>query len=80
MYLVSPLMENRTMGSVFSRGAWDEDGNYYEIWQFGSSYGYWDETAQERVGEDRWYTEDFPWRTGGRHGLSGPLLQPDGRR
>ena len=37
------------MGSVFSRGAWDEDGNYYEIWQFGSSYGYWDETAQERV-------------------------------
>lgn len=62
VYLVSPLMENRTMGSVFSRGAWDEDGNYYEIWQFGSSYGYWDETAQERVGEDRWYTEDFPWR------------------
>ena len=60
VYLVSPLMENRTMGSVFSRGAWDEDGNYYEIWQFGSSYGYWDETAQERVGEDRWYTEDFP--------------------
>ncbi len=30
--------------------AWDEDGNYYEIWQFGSSYGYWDETAQARGG------------------------------
>lgn len=79
--LVSPLMENRTMGSVFSRGAWDEDGNYYEIWQFGSSYGYWDETAQERVGEDRWVYRGLPpGGTGGRHGLSGPLLQPDGRR
>ena len=70
VYLVSPLMENRTMGSVFSRGAWDEDGNYYEIWQFGSSYGYWDETARGLP----------PGGTGGRHGLSGPLLQPDGRR
>ena len=60
VYLVSPLMENRTMGSVISRGFWDEAGDYHDIWQFGSSYGYRDEETQEWVGEDQWYTEDFP--------------------
>ncbi len=66
VYLMSPLMENRTMGSVFSRGAWDEDGNYYDDLAVRLLRRLLGRDGQERVGEDRWYTEDFPRARGWR--------------
>ena len=61
VYMMCPLGEgSRTMNHIAAGGFWDEAGNHYEIWQFGSSYGYWDAEAKEQVGEDQWYTEDFP--------------------
>lgn len=60
VYFTAPREPDGGMYSLFSSSFWDEDGQKYEIWRHGSSYGYQDPETGKYVDDGNVFTEDFP--------------------
>ena len=60
VYFAAPREADGAMHGLFSSGFWDEAGNHYDIWQYGSTFGVRDPETGESAEEETMFTEDFP--------------------